>query len=104
MAESEASHRHNEERAETEHRRIAIQSEVDSERKGMWLAFGLAVLVIGLSGSLLYSGHLGWGVALVGTELITLTGLFIYGRSGRSDTVKSVDAQQDLPFPDDDRA
>ena len=77
-------HLHSEERAETEHRRMAIQSEIASERLGMWLAFILALVFIGLSGFLLYAGHLGWGVGLLSADLITLASLFVYGRNARS--------------------
>lgn len=102
MAEAESEHRHTEDRAETEHRRIVIQGEVNSEQRGMWLAFVLALLVTGLSSFLLYTGHLGLGVGLVGGEVITLAGLFVYGRNGRyasrPDPEKS-DVQQELPFP-----
>lgn len=83
MAEADMQHLHSLERAEVDHTRLAIQSEIDSEQRGMWLAFVLAVFVVGLSGFLLYTGHLGWGVSLVSAELITLAGLFVYGRNSR---------------------
>ncbi|MGI4756566.1 MAG: DUF2335 domain-containing protein [Janthinobacterium lividum] len=96
MAEADMQHLHSEERAETEHRRMAIQSEIESERRGMWLAFILAVFFIGLSGFLLYAGHLGWGVGLLSADLITLASLFVYGRNVHSAELTDVQRLEDV--------
>jgi|GEM_PF-4666526 len=81
MAESESKHRRERERFESETDRLIVTGELTSEKRGMWLAFVLAIMVVGVSGFLIYAGALALGVSL---ELISLVGLFIYGRNARA--------------------
>ena len=103
MAEAESQHRRDEEKAERDDRRLVIQAEVSSERRGMWLAFALSVLFLSLSAFLIHAGQLAWGVGLIGVELISLVSLFIFGRNARQAKLveeRDEDRQGQLPFPD----
>ena len=77
--------------------------ELASEKRGMYLGFLLAVLIIGVSALLLYAGRLGWGIGLVSIELISLVALFIYGRRRMyikpNDQPNQTPVQSSLPFP-----
>ncbi len=81
MAEAELKHAHVLEREQLRSETALTEAETASERRGMWLGFLLAVLVVGVSVFLITQGLLGWGVGLVSLELISLVGLFIYGRN-----------------------
>ena len=81
MAESQAQHRQRLEWAETQAECNSIEAEIASERRGAWLGFIVTVVVIGLSTYLIIAGFLAIGIGLISVGLISLVGLFIYGRN-----------------------
>lgn len=81
MAEAELKHAHAQEREQLRSETAVTDAEIASERRGVWLGFVLSVLVIGVSTYLIRLGFLGIGVGLISVGLISLVGLFIYGRN-----------------------
>lgn len=81
MAEAEAEHARFIDREQLQTDRDLLKADTASERLGVWLAFILSLFVIAVSTYLIRLGLLGWGVGLISVQLISLVGLFIYGRN-----------------------
>ena len=106
MAEAESRERHDENRHQRESVRLIVAGDVYSQKIGLWLAFILALVVIGIGGFLIYTGKLAWGTGLISIPLLTLVSLFIYGRKQQSDELGKINPSDDndseqtsLPFP-----
>ena len=76
MAENQAAHR-------IQMERIAIQSEVRSSVWGLTAGFLLSAAVIGGGIYLIATGHDWAGSMLIGFDLATLAGIFVYGTRSR---------------------
>lgn len=76
LAERQAAHRHNMEKAEVagQYRRSFL---------GLFAGFVVAVTALGLGGFLINSGHDWAGGLVVGADLVGLTAVFVYGSHSR---------------------
>ena len=109
MAEAESRERYEANRHQRESLRRIIDGDVYSQKVGLWLAFLLALVVILLGAFLLYSGKLAWGAGLITLPMVSLVGLFIYGRASQTGDLRKPtpadldeeeeEEQADLPFP-----
>lgn len=73
MAERQAAHRQQLEKT-------AVDGGSRRSWWGLWLGFGISVIVIAASVVLVLAGHNGAGIALASIDIATLAGVFVYGR------------------------
>ncbi len=73
MAETQSLHR-------MELEKIVIRSQQSQSSVGQWLGFAIALVCIGMGSFLVYSGHSSEGAGLMGGTLISLVGVFVYGK------------------------
>ena len=73
MAEAQATHRRSLEST-------VISEKIAAQRRGQVLGFILILVVIGIGGMLLYAGRDISGLATLITALVSLVGVFVYGR------------------------
>ena len=60
-----------------------LTSDVSQSKRGLWFAFIIALLVIGLGAFLIFLGKEILGLAVTLTPLAALAGLFVYGTESR---------------------
>jgi uncharacterized membrane protein len=73
MAEDQAQHR---QAIETR----ALGAKIANERLGQWMGYSLALVAVGSSIWLMSIDRFGSGATLFGSTLVSLVGLFLYGR------------------------
>lgn len=76
MAESQALHRQSLEKAR-------VFADIHNEKLGQWLAFVLALVVFVGGVALVWQGKNLAGITLLLAEIVTLAGLFIYGKESK---------------------
>lgn len=72
-AESQAQHRQHLEK-------ITVEGNVESQRRGQWMAFILALLILVGGFVLIYLNKSILGTAFIGTDIAATVGVFIYGK------------------------
>jgi uncharacterized membrane protein len=69
---------------QTRHRQSLERTVVDGNeeraKRGQWMGFTLAIVVLGLGTSMVFSGHDAAGATIVSADLVGLAGVFVYGR------------------------
>lgn len=80
---------------ESKHRRSLEGRAAGISERGQWIAAGLAVLFLGVSGLLIYSGQSIAGVALLVAEISGLVAVFVYDRRESRSLVEA--AEEDSP-------
>lgn len=91
MAEGQAHHRQ-------EMEKTAVDGGSRRSWWGLWLGFGISIIVIGASVLLVLKGHDAAGITLAGIDLVALAAVFVVGRSGqRKERVQKDAASHALP-------
>ncbi|MCA8976783.1 MAG: DUF2335 domain-containing protein [Planctomycetes bacterium] len=78
MAEEQSAHRRGIETS-------VVNGNLEAQRRGQWLAFVLALAVMGFAGVLVYAGMTAPGVGLVITEIAGFVGVFLWGRKKQAE-------------------
>jgi uncharacterized membrane protein len=79
--------------AEADHRRSLESQELQAAihdrrshraqlRRGQWMGFTLAVVMLGLGSYLITAGHPAWGGTMATTSLVSIVTVFVVGRVG----------------------
>ena len=71
-----------------------VDANIANEKTGMWLGFFLAVLMICCGAFLIHEDKDPQGLALIGATIITLAGIFIYGRHRTTKELRAKDPTQ----------
>lgn len=84
---------------ETRHRRRVVEKQVDSdinsERRGQWLAFALSLAVLGAATYLMANGMAGWGFAMFLLQFLGIASAYVAGQKlVRKETEEDRDAEQ----------
>jgi len=91
MAEGQAHHRQ-------EMEKTAVDGGSHRSWWGLWLGFGISIIVIGASVLLVLKGHNAAGITLAGIDLVALAAVFVVGRSDqRKERVQKDAASHALP-------
>lgn len=77
MAKAEQAHRHEMNRAEMQLVKEDLQGRLKTARTGQWLGFGIAALVLVLSGIMALTGHEVLASILAGVDVIGLAAVFV---------------------------
>lgn len=77
MAKAEQAHRHEMNRAEMQVVKEDLQGRMQTARTGQWLGFGIAALVLVLSGIMALTGHEVLASILAGVDVIGLAAVFV---------------------------
>jgi uncharacterized membrane protein len=92
MAEGQSLHRQ-------ELEKIAVAGGSSRSWWGLWLGFGISVIVIAASVLLVLKGHNAAGITLAGIDLVALAGVFVIGRAEQRKERVQKDAGSHAPSP-----
>ena len=99
MAKAEQAHRHEMNRAEMQLVKEEISGRVKTARTGQWLGFGIAALVLVVSGLMALTGHEVLAGILAGVDVIGLAAVFVGTRIVQRSSPENKDEDQQ---PDED--
>lgn len=86
MAEKQLQHRH-------ELEKTTIGGAATRAKWGLWLGFVISLVVIGVGTGIILSGHTWEGTTIMGVDVVSLAGVFVYGRYEQRQERVAKDAQ-----------